>query len=82
MLLCYRHRCMCPRLYKYFKIIQLRKNIVLQKFTLKKMTDKLNEIVIEKTSHMSTQVGVQLPKLKKVGNNEPTKMKLPKLKRI
>tara|TARA_B100000029_G_C17575508_1_gene958015 strand:+ start:385 stop:1737 length:1353 start_codon:yes stop_codon:yes gene_type:complete len=53
-----------------------------QKFTLKKMTDKLNEIVIEKTSHMSTQVGVQLPKLKKVGSKpDLPKIKLPKLKK-
>ena len=27
--------------------------------------EKLDEIVTEKTSHMSTQVGIQLPKLKK-----------------
>ena len=29
------------------------------------MIEKLDEIVTEKTSHMSTQVGIQLPKLKK-----------------
>jgi glycosyltransferase involved in cell wall biosynthesis len=53
-----------------------------EKFTLNKMTEKLDEIVTEKTSHISTQVGLQLPKLKKVGT--PTKqpeINLPKLKK-
>ena len=45
------------------------------------MVDKLDEILTEKTSHMSTQVGIQLPKLKKVNSNETPKIKLPKLKK-
>ena len=52
------------------------------KFTLDKMVAKLDEIVTEKTSHMSTQVGIQLPKLKKVGGSELPKIKLPKLKKV
>ena len=52
------------------------------KFTLDKMTEKLDEIVTEKTSQMSTQVGLQLPKLKKVDKTEPPKVKLPKLKKM
>ena len=52
------------------------------KFTLNKMVEKLDEIVTEKTSHMSTQVGIQLPKLKKVSALEQSpKIKLPKLKK-
>mgnify|MGYP003629870197 CR=1 FL=1 len=52
-----------------------------EKFTLNKMIEKLDKIVTEKTSHMSTQVGIQLPKLKKVGLSEPPKIQLPKLKK-
>ena len=52
-----------------------------EKFTLNKMIEKLDEIVTEKTSHMSTQVGIQLPKLKKVGSLKPPKINLPKLKK-
>ena len=52
------------------------------KFTLNKMVEKLDKIVTEKTSHMSTQVGIQLPKLKKVGSKTDTpKINLPKLKK-
>ena len=52
------------------------------KFTLSKMVEKLDEIVTEKTSHMSTQVGLELPKLKKVNKSETPKIKLPKLKKM
>jgi len=52
------------------------------KFTLNKMVEKLNKIVTEKTSHMSTQVGIQLPKLKKIGSPTTPKIKLPKLKKV
>ena len=53
-----------------------------EKFTLNKMIEKLDEIVTEKTSHMSTQVGIQLPKLKKVGSSDKPKINLPKLNKI
>ena len=53
-----------------------------EKFTLNKMIEKLDEIVTEKTSHMSTQVGIQLPKLKKVGSSDKPKINLPKLNKV
>lgn len=49
------------------------------KFTLNKMEKKLNSIVNELTENSPTQVGIQLPKLKKVEDN---KVKLPKLKKM
>jgi len=54
-----------------------------EKFTLNKMTEKLDKIVTEKTSNMSTQVGIQLPKLKKISTLEQSpKINLPKLKKV
>tara|TARA_R110000824_G_scaffold131872_3_gene294160 strand:- start:995 stop:2344 length:1350 start_codon:yes stop_codon:yes gene_type:complete len=52
------------------------------KFTLNKMVERLDTIVTEKTSHMSTQVGIKLPKLKKVGKSVSPKLNLPKLKKV
>ena len=47
------------------------------------MTGKLNEIVMKNTSHMSSQVGLKLPKLKKVNSKaELPKIQLPKLKKV
>ena len=46
------------------------------------MVEKLDEIVTSKTSHLSTQVGLQLPKLKKVGTSDKPKIKLPKLNKV
>jgi hypothetical protein len=46
------------------------------------MTKKLNEIVTPYLDKVPTQVGLQLPKLKKVGSTEPPKIKLPKLKKV
>ena len=51
------------------------------KFTLDKMTEKLDEIITPHIDKVSTQVGLQLPKLKKVGSTKPPKIKLPKLKK-
>ena len=53
-----------------------------EKFTLNNMTKKLDEIMDRHTSHLATQVGLKLPKLKKVGSSEPPKIKLPKLKKV
>jgi glycosyltransferase involved in cell wall biosynthesis len=52
------------------------------KFTLNKMTDKLNKIM-EKVHipESPQQVGLNLPKLKKVNKTEAPKIKLPKLKK-
>ena len=53
-----------------------------EKFTLDKMTDKLNEIMKKYTDNMPSQVGLNLPKLKKIKNNETPKVNLPKLKKV
>ena len=54
------------------------------KFTLDKMSDKLDEVVKPYIDKVPTQVGIQLPKLKKVGDSksELPKIKLPKLKKV
>jgi glycosyltransferase involved in cell wall biosynthesis len=52
------------------------------KFTLKKMVDKFDEIMEKYTSHLSSQVQLKLPKLKKVGDNKLPQIKLPKLKKV
>ena len=52
-----------------------------EKFTLDKMTEKLDEIITPIVDKVPTQVGIKLPKLKKVGSSEPPKIKLPKLKK-
>ena len=53
------------------------------KFSLNRMSEKLAEIM-EKVNIPDSpqQVGLQLPKLKKVNNSEPPKIKLPKLKKV
>ena len=53
-----------------------------EKFTLDKMTEKLGEIITPIVDKVPTQVGLKLPKLKKIGNTEPPKIKLPKLKKV
>ena len=57
-------------------------NINRDKFTLIKMADKLDEIVKSYIDKVPTQVGLNLPKLKKVGSVEPPKINLPKLKKV
>jgi len=52
------------------------------KFTLDKMTEKLDEIVTPYMDKVPQQVGLNLPKLKKVGSSEAPKIKLPKLKKV
>ena len=51
------------------------------KFTLDKMTEKLDKIITPIVDKVPTQVGLNLPKLKKVGDSNPPKIKLPKLKK-
>ena len=53
-----------------------------EKFTLDKMTEKLDEIVSPIIDKVPSQVGLQLPKLKKVGDVDKPKIKLPKLKKM
>ena len=50
-----------------------------EKFTLGAMADKL-DILLEK--YIPNQVQIQLPKLKKVKNDQPSQIELPKLKRV
>ena len=52
------------------------------KFTLNKMTEKLDEIITPYVDKVPQQVGLQLPKLKKLDSSEPPKIKLPKLKKV
>tara|TARA_B100000131_G_scaffold148290_1_gene144082 strand:+ start:345 stop:1679 length:1335 start_codon:yes stop_codon:yes gene_type:complete len=55
------------------------------KFSLAAMNKKFESILnkyLPKFEQQPQAVNLKLPKLKKVGDNEPTKMKLPKLKRI
>ena len=60
-----------------------------QKFTLNDMTTKLDEIMGKYISDMPTQVGLKLPKLKKLKKDDnkkvvvpPSAIKLPKLKKL
>jgi len=55
-----------------------------EKFTLNKMTEKLDEIMENHMKDVPQTVGLQLPKLKKVNESksEPPKIKLPKLKKV
>ena len=52
-----------------------------KKFTLNKMTEKLDEIITPLIDKVPTQVGIKLPKLKKVKDSNTPKIKLPKLKK-
>ena len=52
------------------------------KLTLNKMVEKLDTILIPHLDKLPSQVGLNLPKLKKVGSSEPPKINLPKLKKV
>ena len=54
------------------------------KFTLNKMVEKLDNIIKKTTNNIAQQVGIKLPKLKKMGKNktETPKITLPKLKKV
>ena len=53
-----------------------------EKFTLDKMADRLDKIITPYLNKISTQVGLNLPKLKKVNKSEPQTIQLPKLKKV
>ena len=57
-------------------------NINREKFSLDKMAEKLDKIILDKMANNPSQVQLKLPKLKKAGNSELPKIKLPKLKKI
>ena len=63
---------------KAINLMKINRN----KFTLDKMVDKLNEIVSPYVDKIPTQVGINLPKLRKVGKTNPPKINLPKLKKL
>ena len=48
------------------------------------MTEELDKIISNPVSELPSQVQLNLPKLKKVGDNkvEPAQIKLPKLKKV
>lgn len=52
------------------------------KFSYEKMKELLGTILDTKIPEFPKQVGLQLPKLKKVGDNNPPQIKLPKLKKV
>ena len=51
-------------------------------FSLKKMTSELDKILDNYLPEFPKEVGLKLPKLKKVGNQAKPKINLPKLKRV
>ena len=51
-------------------------------FSLQKMGELFCNIVDKGLKEVPQQVALKLPKLKKVGSNEPPKLKLPKLKKV
>ena len=53
-----------------------------EKFTLNKMTEKLDIIMEKYIKNIPSEVSLNLPKLKKVKNEEPNEVKLPKLKKL
>ena len=56
-------------------------NINREIFTTNEMAEKLDKIITPYIDKVPSQVKLNLPKLKKVGNSEPPKIKLPKLKK-
>ena len=74
-------------LYKNYKSYKSKAEAQMEinrkKFTLNKMTEEFDKIMEKYVSELPTQVGIKLPKLKKVeGKKELPKMKLPKLKKL
>ena len=63
---------------KALNLMKINRN----KFTLTKMYGDLDKILTNKISNISTQVGLNLPKLKKLGSSGLPKIKLPKLKKV
>jgi len=56
-----------------------------KKFTLKGMEEKLDEIMEKHMKNVPSQVSLNLPKLSKINTdkqNEPQKIKLPKLTKV
>ena len=46
------------------------------------MTNKFDKIISPIIEKIPSEVQLQLPKLKKIGNQKPSKIQLPKLKKV
>ncbi len=57
-------------------------NFAKENFTFEKMKEKFKNILEENVVVAPKQVSLQLPKLKKIGDNKMPKLKLPKLQKI
>ena len=70
--------------YKKYSKKSKRQAIYARNFTRQKMTEKLGMIIDKYVPEFPKEVQLNLPKLKKVGDSqsEPTKIKLPKLKKV
>ncbi len=73
----------CVKNYKaYCERSRKMPQYIKEKFSLNKMNDAFIKIIENGKKNIPQQVGLQLPKLKKVGNTEGPKLKLPKLKKV
>jgi len=74
----------CFKQYKKYSKKSQRQKIYARNFTRQKMTEKLGMILDKYVPEFPKEVQLNLPKLKKVSdsNVEPTKIKLPKLKKV
>ena len=74
----------CFKQYKKYSKKSQRQKIYARNFTRQKMTEKLGMILDKYVPEFPKAVQLNLPKLKKVSdsNTEPTKIKLPKLKKV
>ena len=76
-------------MYKNYKIFTVKAkqqgNYCKENFSFEKMKDLLDQILKEKVVEAPKQIPLELPKLKKLGNNSKTelpKLKLPTLKKV
>jgi glycosyltransferase involved in cell wall biosynthesis len=76
-------------MYKNYKIFTVKAkqqgNYCKENFSFEKMKDLLDQILKEKVVEAPKQIPLELPKLKKLGNNSKTelpKLKLPSLKKV
>jgi len=74
----------CFKQYKKYSKKSQRQKIYARNFTRQKMTEKLGMIIDKYVPEFPKEVQLNLPKLKKVSDSqsEPTKIKLPKLKKV
>ena len=74
----------CFKQYKKYSKKSKRQAIYARNFTRQKMTEKLGMIIDKYVPEFPKEVALNLPKLKKVSDSqsEPTKIKLPKLKKV